>query len=40
MENPTAAMVGASSERPCGGSAAERGYELPPSDLDCHLIRP
>jgi putative tryptophan/tyrosine transport system substrate-binding protein len=26
MENPTAAVVGASSKRPCGGSAAERGY--------------
>src|ERR1700683_5216292 len=27
-------------ERPCQGRAAERGYELPPSDADCHFVCP
>src|SRR5579862_3071663 len=27
-------------ERPTNRRAADRGYELSPSDVDCHLIRP
>jgi hypothetical protein len=40
MENPTAAMVGASSERPSDRYAAERRYEFSPSNTDYHLNAP
>jgi len=33
-------LLRARRERPCYGSATERGYELPSSDVNCHLPRP
>jgi hypothetical protein len=33
-------LLRASRKRPYQRRAAKRGYELPPSDADCHLPRP
>ena len=33
-------LLGPHRKRPCRSRSAERGYELPPSDADCHLTHP
>jgi hypothetical protein len=37
--DPPNVLLSARRERPCGSRTAERGYELPSSNADCHLPR-